>query len=398
MDKSNLNRLLSSTQILLRHQKEIEILRGETFNVFSVLRMESSENDTHSAFLVELLNPKGSHLKGSVFLELFLKTIGYQVKNNGNFDLSTATAQKEKHIGPRDDLKKTGGRVDIFIKDKQKNCISIENKIYAGDQSTQIERYCNFLKETNTVYYLSLYGSEATTESKGKLEAGKDYFTISYKEQILQWLQLCIKETTDSPILRETIKQYIILIKKLSQTMDTNEEKELFDIILRHQEESAVISANYNKAILSVYDELRNAIFEKLKTKISNNYNVLLGSKVHAQISQIWIKIKGKNETKIFFGIQGFSIANGFRIGIYVYNGLYLPEYEKLGHKESNWWIGETHFDDFKGFSSNINDPKTIYKLFSDADFQIGFVNHIVNETIQYLDDNYEAVNSLLSN
>lgn len=45
--------------------------KGELFNTFSILKMETAENKTHSNFIAELLNPKGSHLKGSIFLERF---------------------------------------------------------------------------------------------------------------------------------------------------------------------------------------------------------------------------------------------------------------------------------------------------------------------------------------
>ena len=45
---------------------------GEKFNLFSILGMESLEVKTHSRFLAELLNNKGSHLRGSSFLELFI--------------------------------------------------------------------------------------------------------------------------------------------------------------------------------------------------------------------------------------------------------------------------------------------------------------------------------------
>src|SRR5688572_19048301 len=105
--------LLQTTKKIAEHQEEIKRLRGESFNVFSILKMESRENETHSAFLGELLNPFGSHLKGVLFLQLFLETIEYK----GQFDLHSASVQLEKSVGARNNELKIGGRVDIYIYD-----------------------------------------------------------------------------------------------------------------------------------------------------------------------------------------------------------------------------------------------------------------------------------------
>lgn len=383
--------ILSATNQLIKHQKEKEVLLGEKFNVFSILKMEKKENATHSAFLCELLNPVGTHLKGRTFLRIFLDVLRIET-----IDLDSANSKTEHYIGKVDYEKETGGRIDIYIWDKQGNCISIENKIDASDQYAQIKRYCNYHKEKNTVFYLTKEGVLPDESSRGELLEGKDYFVISYKNDIIKWLELCMKETFDSPILRETIKQYIILLKKITHNMN-NEEEELYDLILKNQDGASIISANYSKAIQFVYNKLREDVFNQLKVKISDRYNLYLGSKVESTFSQIWIKIKGKNETSLFFGIQGFSLDNGLRIGIFVNNGQYKPEYVKLGQKWSNCWIEFIDFDDFEGFSADITKSRTIYKLYSDPDFQTGFVNHIVNNTIEYIEENYSSVNPLLS-
>ena len=71
----NIKNLLESSGRVAKHQEEIKRLRGENFNVFSILGMESRENETHSAFVGELLNPNGSHYFGNCFLKLFLKNV-----------------------------------------------------------------------------------------------------------------------------------------------------------------------------------------------------------------------------------------------------------------------------------------------------------------------------------
>ena len=50
---NQINDLLKTTNEIKKRHKEISILRGESFNIFSVLKMESNENKTHSAFLAK---------------------------------------------------------------------------------------------------------------------------------------------------------------------------------------------------------------------------------------------------------------------------------------------------------------------------------------------------------
>lgn len=130
--------LLRNAQVLLNKEYESQKNKGELFNTFSILKMETAENKTHSNFIAELLNPKGSHLKGSIFLELFLKEINYT-----EFEAQNASVKLEKYIGEIDTERLTGGKIDIYTQDKNGNIISIENKINAKDQDYQIERYCN---------------------------------------------------------------------------------------------------------------------------------------------------------------------------------------------------------------------------------------------------------------
>lgn len=121
------NNLLNATKIILDHNREIERIKGEKFNVFSILKMDTKENLTHSNFFGELLNPNGSHLKGDRFLQLFLNEI-----QCNHLELSSATVYLEYFIGKRCDTEKVGGRIDIYIEDKFKNSVSIENNLLSS--------------------------------------------------------------------------------------------------------------------------------------------------------------------------------------------------------------------------------------------------------------------------
>jgi len=386
MEIKTIESLLDNVSGLIKHKKKIEQLKGEKFNVFSILKMENKENETHSAFLFELLNPNGSHLKGNLFLKLFLETI-----NDNSIDDLHTKVKTEYYIGQRNDIKKTGGRIDSY------NSISIENKINAGDQNVQIERYCNHNKDKNTVYFLTKDGAEPSKKSKGDLVAGKDFFLLSYQKEIVGWLQLCMKECFDVPILRETIRQYIILIKKITNTMDKKEQQELIDLILKNSVASSFIASNYTRARQQLAEKVRKEVFKSLQTKLENSYFVCLGNNTSYPNSQIWIRPINTKESHLYFGVESFSGDGHFQsviIGVFNAHAPIKTGYADLDGNTptSKWWINVKPFDDFQDVKINFKNPETISRLNLDKGFRIDFVSDTVRQIIEYLDSETEAL------
>jgi hypothetical protein len=397
MELQQYKTIIRSTKQILAHQKEKEVLKGEKFNIFSILKMETKENATHSAFLAALLNPAGTHMKGTIFLELFLNCV-----NNKTIDLASAKVKMEHSIGRNDINNKTGGRIDIYIWDKNGNCLCIENKIHAGDQIAQIERYCNHNKDKNQVFYLTLNGGEPSSESKGHLISGTHFFNISYGSHIVDWLTQCMKEASDTPILRETIKQYIILMKKLTYTIDKEEEEELLEVILNNYDASMFLANNITKTVANFNNKIRQSIFESLEERLGEKYIFNYGNPTLAPYSQIWIRVKGYETEKLLFGIQNFSITTdpffgtGIIIGVFVINADYKEEYKMLGSKSSNYWCAVKNFSNYKNFEIDLQNPVFLNKLITSLDFYNGFVEHIVAETITYINENIEDLSHFL--
>ena len=350
----NIKALLSGTRKVVKHHNNLKIAKGEHFNLFSVLDIETKENKTHSAFLAELLNPKGSHKKGAIFLNHFLTEISHQNnlklrKSNANFLTTEKTSVKiEKFIGDvklYEDItekhKSSGGRIDIYLKDTTNNIISLENKIHAKDQKAQIQRYYNHKKSKNIVYYLTLMGEEPHNNSKLNLESNKDFFNISYKTDIVKWLELCLKEVPNFTSLREAINQYILLIKKLTNTLDMEAQEELFDTMADYLNESKIIADNYNALVDSIRDKFRNdlkkALEEKFKEiKYTSKYQVAFGSPVNKYYSQLWIEFRGKVNHQFRYGIESFS-GRGFNNGrmfIGIFGEEPLMDFEEYPNKE----------------------------------------------------------------
>ena len=162
---SKLSRLVAGE----KNKQEQKRNRGEAFNVFSLLKMESNETATHSAILAELLNPHGSHGCGSAFLSAFLLQVALDV-DLSLINLEEAEIEVEKIIGCKNEEATEGGRIDITINVGNMLFI-IENKIYAQDQIHQLLRYDNYAKSTSKAYklfYLTLDGKDASEASTRK--------------------------------------------------------------------------------------------------------------------------------------------------------------------------------------------------------------------------------------
>lgn len=386
MSQEKIVTLLQGTKRIIKHQRELERLKGENFNVFSILKMERRENETHSAFLKELLAPNGSHLKGRIFLELFLKIL--KVKT---IDIESAKVKVEHDIGKVVLTKgeESGGRIDIFIWDKNNNCISIENKIDAVDQEAQIIRYCNYRKGKNKVCYLTKNGREASKKSRGELESGKDYQCISYKEHIQEWLKACLKEATEEPILRESIKQYLILIKKLTKSMDKNAEIELNNLMLKNFGEAEYIADHFNQAKQEIQEKLRKTIFSKLEGELGDNYLLIMGNSIDKNYAQIWIRLKEFPSGNMFFGLESFTGKGHFRgdlfIGILNQSGKPNTFTAANKPKISNLWVNPHMIRDKGENRISLADGERLSKLHFNEKYFTEMCEQIVIKVVSYV-------------
>lgn len=261
--------LLGEVQKVLERYEEAEKSTGENFNIFSILDMETNEVKTHSSFLAELLNPKGTHGQGSVFLEIFKDVFC----KDFTFNTSSAKVYTEFYIGVTTET--TGGRLDIYLHDNQGDKIMIENKIYAEEQKNQLLRYHNFAPN-GKLFYLTLDGKDSN-ESLSK----EKYTSISYKVDIVNWLEECRDKVENVELLRESINIYINLIKKITnQNLNVKMDKEIKDIIMSSKE-SQKTAIKIAQATNSLHDEFikkLDDVIENSKT-LKNNIEMFFEGK-----------------------------------------------------------------------------------------------------------------------
>lgn len=266
--------LLSLAKTIRHYEEALTQANGERFNLFNILHVGHYEVRTHSPMLAELLNPKGSHGQGAIFLKHFLAEL-----NIHKFDAESARIETEVSI-PQ-------GRLDIVITDRNRYSIFIENKIYAVLQDKQLERYHEHNPKANLLF-LTLRGDDPSDWEANvayKIDSFKNVFqTVSYKTNIVRWLESCRKEAATAPGVREAITQYIHLIQRLTQ-QNTSERMndELIKAVLTGEKETYLAYVHLRDANWAI----RRKIIEKL------NADVLAGLPEGLKLTQM---LKGNGE------------------------------------------------------------------------------------------------------
>lgn len=371
--------------------------RGEKYNIFQVMGMESDEVNTHSAVLANLLDPRGSHGCGDKFLKSFLA----QVPGLNDFDFPTSKAivEVEYVIGPISDDE--GGRIDILIlsEDKLKGII-IENKIYASDQARQLFRYYRYAEKNLSDYrllYLTLDGKEPSIDSitnRAKSEklrgdgenSQPDYYCISYANDIMRWLEFCADESLDRPALRETLTQYIYLLKKLThQNMESKTKHELAEVCTRpeniesllwvHRNFDSIIGEIMNDTFVPQLEELAKAkgfgpVFVKDKDWLNTMYMRFAFKKADWKTFEICFEFQTRNMCRM---VSGYRYQDGRRDSeVSSYNA--LSQIDARGKKSEGWpffryctdqnWLSE------KGFAKILNGD-LISEIENEVDFYL---------------------------
>lgn len=397
--------LLERTKEIRERYDEIATKNGENFNIFKIMNMEWNEVYTHSAIIGELLNPRGSHSFGNLFLNSFIELI------NKNFGIEIQAFHRlvdekicERTITLSNDWNNVyGGRIDIILEDS-KQILLIENKPSAKDQEYQLIRYYNYAKTKNKdffIIYLTLdekelgdekeyineFGSSITGKNfshskkkeydKFKLENKNPnnhcclYYQITFKNEILEWLEICINLTKEVPLISETLKQYRNNIKNITnQNLNDNMSLELKRLITEENVESIVKLSNEVEEITretkhkfeeSVNKRIRTSkhsvgINETITGSVFKDDGFYLGFQYYQGETPINVTPKGKELTE--------KLKKQFpKIGSNQhFIAWYLPEY----------FLNGQHFENL--------DLKVIIKMYHNNEYLEKFVDDIAKE------------------
>ena len=191
------------------------------FNPFVIASDLYYRENFHSDILREILDPKGLHKEGTLFLFLLIDALN---KSDKNIRISKTDYNNSQVL-------RESEKIDILIKsDESKHCIIIENKIYnAGDMGRQLPRYYDLMKSkgyiVDRIIYIPLDQNKKPDKSDWTL-ADKEHvdsivtimpaFDPNHLDIVNAWLtpSLSLASTFDCV---SVIKHYIELIKFLNQ-------------------------------------------------------------------------------------------------------------------------------------------------------------------------------------
>ena len=228
--------------------------RSAPFNVFSVLRTESDEVNLHSRFLAALLDHRKPGEEERKNLKEFLRTVA----KVSDFQHDGVLVCRERH------------NIDILITNARRQAVVIENKIWANDQSKQLQRYHEEMTDRDfgendiNLRYLTPDGRDPSEDSVGDLECGN----IAYGGRRFQeWLRHCQRRAYDEPALREVIGQYLAVVQKLTGT-DFSEAymNELRDLCI--EDDNLVLVHDLKHAMDEAWIHLIHVLFQETDKRL----------------------------------------------------------------------------------------------------------------------------------
>jgi hypothetical protein len=294
--------------------------RDPGFNLFSVLRTDSDEVYLHSRFLAFLLNPKASHGCGSALLKILLEVLHIE-----DFDVETASVQAEFK------------GIDIFVRNAKSQAIIIENKIYHHDEDEQIYRYDQLIRRQGYTFitnlYLTLDGSEPSVQSS----KGVKVDLISYETDIINWLERCVPLVARDAGLRESVFQYIELLKKLTSTDQGGiYMSELKKKVL--EGDNLLLVADIEQAYKEALIDLQDQIWMRIRTYREATYPDMPKPEDTANrdaIRNYYSKSRGNREYGLYFDLGTMTGFVYIELNHRFYFGYGLPSEAKPSERKT---------------------------------------------------------------
>lgn len=235
---------------LLERVRESKRATAEDFNIFYIIGQSMNkpmgfydmEVILHSPFLVNLLNPEGTHGQGTFFYDNFIDFVPLEDQLAAKKRPVFRDAKSQDYIVVRE-----AGNIDILVHTCKINnnfAVVVENKINAKDLTGQLHKYYNMVKDAYE-HVLLIYLKDGTPPSgeSMNLEIQKELrekgvlVLMSYKEHIIPWLEKCREIKGNQPRNLDVILcQYITAIKSLFGGDKMDISNEIYDYATENEE------------------------------------------------------------------------------------------------------------------------------------------------------------------
>jgi hypothetical protein len=252
MQGPKINQLLSQVAIKITTLQEARNRFASQlafdFCIFDYLRADEMGI---SGCIASLLDPRGTHGQGRIFLDAFLKLTGS----------SWATTAEDCEVSLE---KQANGkrRIDVYLNFPNIGIIGIENKPWASDKEDQLIDYAKFIrKEAGNKKWLLIYlcnrdpdEVSINPDARNKFEESKQFLRIDYAD-VIGWLEYCASQSK-ALVVRVFIVELAKFIRiNINEELDMSEESEIAGLIL--ESKSSIRSAfHISKGLDAVKKEL----------------------------------------------------------------------------------------------------------------------------------------------
>lgn len=227
-DRKHLKRFFSAigsrVAMAEKNQRQRDRKEATRFNVFDLI--DPAENKL-SDVLADLLDPKGKHGQGDLFVRLLFK----QLELGSDAKLTKDAAVHRE--APTHGILKYLRRIDVLV--EAGILLAIENKVDSIEQHEQVKdylehlRYCTRVRSAPSVLiYLTRDGRLPESISREVVDqevAAKRLCCWSYCQHLRAWLEEC-RIQCEAPRIRDFLSDFVRYIERALKQETGNEQRE----------------------------------------------------------------------------------------------------------------------------------------------------------------------------
>lgn len=297
-----MRKLVEKAIPIIKKYEEENIKNGYGNNIYSLLNVERDEVMTHEETIYSIFQNQYNHEIKQKLFSAFMIAMDLEEK----YYYTEWDVEKEYFIGE--------GRIDLFFHSCDNAlAVVVELKIDAEDQENQLTRYYNFVKKSNYVdfeiIYLTLDGRKPSEQSIEGIPETYHICLRSFGEHIVKWLSACIDIYETRSIDISLLKQYEILLKKITQ--ETYRQHDIANLFC--DKDRLLAGMALVEALLKVQEEIIQNFFERLKEKIEKVENIY-----EFYEHEIWVKVvEFQARNTIYLVLMSIQYYDKLEYGVY---------------------------------------------------------------------------------
>ena len=200
----------AATEEMALRTRDRERTEANRFNVFNLI--DPDENKL-SSILADLLDPRGSHGQGDVFLRLFFGQLGLDM------DAELTAGATVRREAPTYSIARSLRRMDVLV--DAGVLVAIEHKVDSPEQAEQVKDYLEHLQacarqrgNRSVLVYLTPDGrrpvSTAGLSAKGLPGCGLECW--SHRDDLTKWLRTC-RERCEARKIQDFLSDFLAHVR-----------------------------------------------------------------------------------------------------------------------------------------------------------------------------------------